>query len=91
MARDHVAARIERYRQHHHHATVLKPLDDLARAEDLQGLAKRSRLPARRKSRNVLFRRDVADDVKSLDQDAPRRSCASTASASAPTMSSCPR
>jgi ATP-dependent RNA helicase SUPV3L1/SUV3 len=67
-ARDHVAARIERY-VNHHIATVLKPLDDLSRAEDLQGLAKGLAFQLV-ESLGVLFRRDVAEDVKSLDQDA---------------------
>jgi len=67
-ARDHVAARIERF-VNHHIATVLKPLDDLSRAEDLQGLAKGLAFQLV-ESLGVLFRRDVADDVKALDQDA---------------------
>jgi ATP-dependent RNA helicase SUPV3L1/SUV3 len=67
-ARDHVAARIERY-VNHHIATVLKPLDDLSRAEDLEGLAKGLAFQLV-ENLGVLFRRDVADDVKSLDQDA---------------------
>lgn len=67
-ARDHVAARIERF-VNHHVATVLKPLDDLSRAEDLQGLAKGLAFQLV-ENLGVLFRRDVADDVKSLDQDA---------------------
>ncbi|KQR79234.1 helicase-related protein [Rhizobium sp. Leaf341] len=67
-ARDHVAARIERY-VNHHIATVLKPLDDLSRAEDLQGLAKGLAFQLV-ESLGVLFRRDVAEDVKSLDQEA---------------------
>lgn len=65
-ARDHVAARIERF-VNHHIATVLKPLDDLSRAEDLQGLAKGLAFQLV-ENLGVLFRRDVADDVKSLDQ-----------------------
>ena len=67
-ARDHVIARIERF-VNHHIATVLKPLDDLSRAEDLQGLAKGLAFQLV-ENLGVLFRRDVADDVKSLDQDA---------------------
>ncbi|KQW28010.1 helicase [Rhizobium sp. Root274] len=66
-ARDHVAARIERF-VNHHISTVLKPLDDLSRAEDLQGLAKGLAFQLV-ENLGVLFRRDVADDVKSLDQD----------------------
>ncbi len=67
-ARDHVAARLERF-VNHHIATVLKPLDDLSRAEDLQGLAKGLAFQLV-ENLGVLFRRDVADDVKTLDQDA---------------------
>ncbi len=67
-AREHVLARIERF-VNHHIATVLKPLDDLSRAEDLQGLAKGLAFQIV-ESLGVLFRRDVADDVKTLDQDA---------------------
>ncbi|MCM2477137.1 helicase [Rhizobium sp. CG5] len=67
-ARDHVVARIERY-VNHHISTVLKPLDDLSRAEDLQGLAKGLAFQLV-ENLGVLFRRDVSDDVKSLDQDA---------------------
>ncbi|MBO3761278.1 helicase-related protein [Ciceribacter sp. L1K22] len=67
-AREHVVARIERF-VNHHIATVLKPLDDLSRAEDLQGLAKGLAFQLV-ENLGVLFRRDVADDVKSLDQDA---------------------
>ena len=67
-AREHVLARVERF-VNHHIATVLKPLDDLSRAEDLQGLAKGLAFQLV-ENLGVLFRRDVADDVKSLDQDA---------------------
>jgi ATP-dependent RNA helicase SUPV3L1/SUV3 len=67
-AREHVQARIERF-VNHHIATVLKPLDDLSRAEDLEGLAKGLAFQLV-ENLGVLFRRDVADDVKSLDQDA---------------------
>lgn len=67
-ARDHVVARIERF-VNHHISTVLKPLDDLSRAEDLQGLAKGLAYQLV-ENLGVLFRRDVSDDVKSLDQDA---------------------
>jgi ATP-dependent RNA helicase SUPV3L1/SUV3 len=66
-AREHVQARIERF-VNHHIATVLKPLDDLTRAEDLQGIAKGLAYQIA-ENLGVLFRRDVADDVKSLDQD----------------------
>ncbi len=67
-AREHVAARIERF-VNHHISTVLKPLDDISRAEDLQGLAKGLAFQLV-ENLGVLFRRDVTEDVKSLDQDA---------------------
>ena len=67
-ARDHVAARIERF-VNHHISTVLKPLDDLSRAEDLHGLAKGLAFQIV-ENLGVLFRRDVTEEVKSLDQDA---------------------
>jgi len=67
-ARDHVAARLERF-VNHHISTVLKPLDDLSRAEDLQGLAKGLAFQLV-ENLGVLFRRDVTEEVKSLDQDA---------------------
>ncbi|MGV3550488.1 helicase-related protein [Rhizobium sp.] len=66
-AREHVQARIERF-VNHHIATVLKPLDDLTRAEDLQGIAKGLAYQIA-ENLGVLFRRDVTDDVKALDQD----------------------
>jgi ATP-dependent RNA helicase SUPV3L1/SUV3 len=66
-ARDHVQARIERF-VNHHIATVLKPLDDLTRAEDLQGIAKGLAYQIA-ENLGVLFRRDVTEDVKALDQD----------------------
>ncbi|WP_275791213.1 helicase-related protein [Pararhizobium gei] len=68
IARDHVLARIERF-VNHHISTVLKPLDDLSRAEDLEGLAKGLAFQLV-ENLGVMFRRDVADDVKSLDQEA---------------------
>lgn len=67
-AREHVLARIERF-VNHHITTVLKPLDDLSRAEDLQGLAKGLAFQLV-ENLGVMFRRDVAEEVKSLDQDA---------------------
>jgi ATP-dependent RNA helicase SUPV3L1/SUV3 len=67
-ARDHVAARVERF-VNHHISTILKPLDDLSRAEDLQGLAKGLAFQLV-ENLGVLFRRDVTEEVKSLDQDA---------------------
>jgi ATP-dependent RNA helicase SUPV3L1/SUV3 len=66
-AREHVQARIERF-VNHHIATVLKPLDDLTRAEDLQGIAKGLAYQIA-ENLGVLFRRDVTEDVKALDQD----------------------
>ncbi len=66
-ARDHVAARIERF-VNHHIATVLKPLDDLSRTEDLEGLAKGLAFQLV-ENLGVLFRRDVAEEVKSLSQE----------------------
>ena len=68
QAKEVVVARIERF-VNHHISTILKPLDELARAEDLEGLAKglAFRLV---EALGILFRRDVADDVKALDQDA---------------------
>src|SRR5690606_36479465 len=67
-AREHVLARIERF-VNHHISTVLKPLDDLSRAEDLEGLAKGLAFQLV-ENLGVMFRLDVADDVKSLDQEA---------------------
>lgn len=67
-ARDHVSARIERF-VNHHITTVLKPLDDLSRAEDLQGLARGLAFQLV-ENLGSLFRRDVADDIKTLDQEA---------------------
>ncbi|KQO73809.1 helicase-related protein [Rhizobium sp. Leaf262] len=67
-ARDHAVARIERF-VNHQIATVLKPLDDISRAEDLQGLAKGLAFQLV-ENLGVLFRRDVTEEVKTLDQDA---------------------
>lgn len=67
-ARDLVAARIDRF-VNHHIATVLKPLDDLTRAEDLDGLA-RGLAFRLAESLGILFRRDVAEMIKDLDQPA---------------------
>ena len=68
QARDVVAARIERF-VNHQITTILKPLEDLATAEDLEGLAKGLAFRIV-ENLGVLFRREVAEDVKSLDQDA---------------------
>ncbi|WP_183483439.1 helicase-related protein [Martelella radicis] len=67
-ARDHVAARIERYVAHQIQ-TVLKPLDDLANADDIEGLARGLAFQIV-ENYGVLFRRDVSAEVKALDQDA---------------------
>ncbi|MET0172091.1 MAG: helicase, partial [Agrobacterium vaccinii] len=67
-ARDHAVARVERF-VNHQIATVLKPLDDISRAEDLQGLAKGLAFQLV-ENLGVLFRRDVTEEVKTLDQDA---------------------
>ncbi|RST84934.1 helicase [Aquibium carbonis] len=67
-SRDRVAARIDRYVAYQVE-TLLKPLADLKNAEQLSGIA---RGVAFRLLENlgILNRRDVADDVKSLDQEA---------------------
>ncbi|MBW3096581.1 helicase-related protein [Pseudohoeflea coraliihabitans] len=67
-ARDVVLARLERYVTHQIN-TVLKPLDDLARAEDLEGLA-RGLAFRLTESLGVLFRRDVSETIRDLDQTA---------------------
>ncbi len=68
QAREVITARLQRY-VGHQISTVLKPLEELARAEDIEGLAKglAFRLV---EGLGVLFRRDVANDVRSLDQEA---------------------
>ncbi|WP_421927035.1 helicase-related protein [Neoaquamicrobium sediminum] len=67
-ARDKVAARAERFVRYQIE-TLLKPLFDLRNAEQLTGIA---RGIAFRLTENfgLLNRRDVADDVKALDQEA---------------------
>ena len=67
-ARDRVAARAERFVRYQID-TLLKPLADLKAADQLSGIA---RGIAFRLVENfgVLNRRDVADDVKALDQEA---------------------
>ncbi|MCG6114690.1 MAG: helicase [Mesorhizobium sp.] len=67
-ARDKVAARLERYVAYQI-GTALKPLIDLKTAEQLSGIA---RGVAFRLVENfgLLNRRDVAEDIRSLDQDA---------------------
>ncbi len=66
-ARDKVAARVDRF-LNHHIDTVLKPLVDLANADALVGITKGL---AFRLVENfgVLQRRDVAEEVRGLDQD----------------------
>lgn len=66
-ARDKVAARIDRFVAHHLE-TVLKPLFDLVNADALTGM---TRGLAFRIVENfgVLQRRDVAEEVRGLDQD----------------------
>ncbi|MEM6462673.1 MAG: helicase-related protein [Pseudomonadota bacterium] len=68
QAREVVMSRIERH-VGHHISTVLKPLEDLTSAEDIDGLAKGMAFRLV-EALGVLFRRDVAADVKALDQDA---------------------
>jgi ATP-dependent RNA helicase SUPV3L1/SUV3 len=67
-ARDKVAARAERY-VGYQIETLLKPLTDLRGAEQLSGIARgiAFRLV---ESFGIINRRDIADDVKSLDQEA---------------------
>ena len=67
-ARDRVAARAERFVAYQIE-TLLKPLLDLRNAEQFDGLA---RGVAFRLAENLglINRRDVADDIKALDQDA---------------------
>ncbi len=67
-ARDKVAARAERYITYQV-STVLKPLADLGAGEGLEGTAKGI---AYRLYENfgLIQRRDIAEDVRSLDQDA---------------------
>ncbi|PWV98197.1 ATP-dependent RNA helicase SUPV3L1/SUV3 [Hoeflea marina] len=67
-AREVVTARIDRF-VNHHIATVLKPLDDLTRAEDLDGLA-RGLAFRLAESLGILFRRDVTEMIRDLDQAA---------------------
>ncbi|MCB1381356.1 MAG: helicase [Notoacmeibacter sp.] len=70
-ARDKVAARAERF-VHWQVEQYLKPLLDLQSAEGLEGMARgvAFRLV---EALGVVNRRDIADDVKSLDQDARGR------------------
>ena len=54
-----------------HIATVLQPLVDLRKAEELEGLTRGIAFQLV-EALGVLDRRDVADDIKNLDQDARR-------------------
>ncbi|TPW30735.1 helicase-related protein [Pararhizobium mangrovi] len=67
-ARDLVAARVERY-VNHTIATLLKPLDQLSQADDLTGLARGVAFQLV-EALGVLFRRDVSEEIRSLDQEA---------------------
>ena len=66
-SRDRVTARLERFVAHHIE-TLIKPLIDLADAEQLQGMG---RGVAFRLSENQgsVPRKDIADDIKTIDKD----------------------
>lgn len=66
-ARDKVAARIERFVAHHIE-TVLKPLTDLSAADALTGMTRGLAFRIV-ESLGILQRRDVAEEVRGLDQD----------------------
>ncbi len=66
-ARDKVAARIERFVAHHIE-TVLKPLTDLAAADALTGMTRGLAFQIV-ENLGILPRRDVAEEVRGLDQD----------------------
>lgn len=66
-ARDKVAARIERFVTHHIE-TVLKPLTDLAAADALTGMTRGLAFQLV-ENLGILQRRDVAEEVRGLDQD----------------------
>jgi len=66
-ARDKVAARVDRFLAHHID-TILKPLVDLANADALVGITKGVAFQLV-ENFGVLQRRDVAEDVRGLDQD----------------------
>ncbi|TKT75451.1 helicase-related protein [Aquamicrobium sp. LC103] len=67
-ARDKVAARAERF-VNYQIETLLKPLFDLSSAEQLSGIAKGLAFQLV-ENFGLLNRRDVAEDVRSLDQEA---------------------
>jgi len=66
-ARDKVAARIDRFVAHHIE-TVLKPLTDLAAADALTGMTRGLAFQIV-ENLGILPRRDVAEEVRGLDQD----------------------
>ncbi len=66
-ARDRVAARLERWLGHQIE-TLLKPLHDLAAAEGLEGLPRGVAFRIVEEM-GVVDRRDIADDIRGLDQD----------------------
>lgn len=66
-ARDKVAARAERY-VNYQIDTLLKPLIDLRNAEQLSGIARGIAFRLVEEF-GLLNRRDIAEDIKSLDQD----------------------
>ncbi|PWL16827.1 helicase [Falsochrobactrum shanghaiense] len=66
-ARDKVAARIDRFVAHHIE-TVLKPLTDLAAADALTGMTRGLAFQIV-ENLGILQRRDVAEEVRGLDQD----------------------
>ena len=67
-ARDKVAARAERF-VNYQLETLLKPLFDLKNAEQLSGIARGIAFQMV-ENFGLLNRRDVADDIKALDQEA---------------------
>ncbi|MFZ2099895.1 MAG: helicase-related protein, partial [Oricola sp.] len=66
-ARDKVVARAERFVAHHIE-THLKPLVDLGRADELSGIARGIGFRLI-ENFGIVQRRDIADEIKSLDQD----------------------
>ena len=66
-ARDKVATRIERFVAHHIE-TVLKPLVDLANADALTGMTRGLAFQIV-ENLGLLQRRDIAEEVRGLDQD----------------------
>lgn len=64
--RELVTSRLERF-LNHHITTLLKPLDELSRADDIDGLGRGLAFQLV-ESLGVLFRRDVHETVKSIDQ-----------------------